>query len=99
MCIRDSVNTDNIKNIWIKLNDTTNFLNRIIKYTPAVTSVDEWTRSDTGVGAAKAAGSHEENGICALFVNPVIIINVIIGLIIILSITFINTNHFYLPVR
>ena len=44
------------------------------------------TRADTGVGAAIAAASHEENGIWALFVNPAIIINVIIGLVIILSI-------------
>lgn len=35
---------------------------------PAVTSVEEWTRADTGVGAAIAAGSQLENGICALFV-------------------------------
>lgn len=32
-------------------------LNRIIKKTPAVTSVDEWTSEDTGVGAAIASGS------------------------------------------
>jgi len=43
-------------------------LNRISRYTPAVTSVDECTNADTGVGAAMAAGSHAENGICALFV-------------------------------
>jgi hypothetical protein len=30
--------------------------------------VDEWTSAETGVGAAIAAGSHLENGICALFV-------------------------------
>jgi hypothetical protein len=36
--------------------------------TPAVTSVDEWTRVDTGVGAAMAAGSHELNGVWALLV-------------------------------
>lgn len=35
---------------------------------PAVTSVDEWTRADTGVGAAIAAGSQLENGTWALFV-------------------------------
>ena len=37
--------------------------NRIIRYTPAVTRVDECTRADTGVGAAIAAGSQAENGI------------------------------------
>lgn len=36
--------------------------------TPAVTRVDECTNADTGVGAAIAAGSHLENGICALLV-------------------------------
>jgi hypothetical protein len=30
--------------------------------------VDEWTKAETGVGAAIAAGSHLENGICALLV-------------------------------
>lgn len=30
--------------------------------------MDEWTRADTGVGAAMAAGSQLENGICALLV-------------------------------
>lgn len=34
-----------------------------MKYTPAVTRVDECTKEDTGVGAAIAAGSQEENGI------------------------------------
>lgn len=36
---------------------------RIIRYTPAVTRVEEWTKEETGVGAAMAAGSHAENGI------------------------------------
>lgn len=40
----------------------------MIKNTPAVTRVDEWTRALTGVGAAIAAGSQLENGIWALFV-------------------------------
>jgi hypothetical protein len=40
----------------------------MIKNTPAVTSVDEWTSADTGVGAAIAAGNQLENGIWALFV-------------------------------
>ena len=39
------------------------------KYTPAVTSVDECTKEETGVGAAIAAGSHALKGICALFVQ------------------------------
>jgi hypothetical protein len=30
---------------------------------PAVTRVEEWTKEDTGVGAAIAAGNHAENGI------------------------------------
>ena len=38
------------------------------KKTPAVTSVDEWTRADTGVGAAIAAGSHPIKGNWALLV-------------------------------
>ena len=43
--------------------------NRIIRYTPAVTSVEECTRADTGVGAAMAAGSQDEKGTWALLVN------------------------------
>jgi succinate dehydrogenase/fumarate reductase cytochrome b subunit len=35
-----------------------------------VTKVDEWTKAETGVGAAIAAGSHALNGIWALFVHP-----------------------------
>lgn len=42
--------------------------NRIIRRTPAVTSVDECTSAEIGVGAAMAAGNHAEKGICALFV-------------------------------
>jgi len=34
-----------------------------------VTRVDEWTSAETGVGAAIAAGSQAENGICALLVE------------------------------
>lgn len=33
-----------------------------------MTRVDECTSAETGVGAAIAAGSHLEKGICALFV-------------------------------
>lgn len=31
--------------------------------------MDEWTSADTGVGAAIAAGSQAEKGICALLVH------------------------------
>ena len=41
--------------------------------------MDEWTSADTGVGAAMAAGNHEENGICALFVIAARIIVIIIN--------------------
>lgn len=37
-------------------------LNRNTKYTPAVTNVEEWTKEDTGVGAAIAAGNQAEKG-------------------------------------
>lgn len=47
-------------------------LNRINKYTPAVTRVEEWTRAETGVGAAIAAGNQAEKGIWALFVQAAI---------------------------
>jgi len=49
---------------WLK----TNSWKRIVKKTPAVTKVDEWTKALTGVGAAIAAGSQALNGIWALFV-------------------------------
>lgn len=49
-------------------------LNRTNKNTPAVTRVEECTNEETGVGAAMAAGNHEEKGICALFVIKVTII-------------------------
>ena len=54
------------------------FLNKIFirinKYTPAVTKVDEWTKADTGVGAAIAAGNQAEKGIWALLVQAEITI-------------------------
>lgn len=59
--------------------------NRKIKYTPAVTSVDEWTRAEIGVGADIASVSHEENGICALFENAAININLIMSLLVFLK--------------
>jgi len=43
-------------------------LKRINKYTPAVTKVEEWTKAETGVGAAIAAGNQDEKGIWALLV-------------------------------
>jgi len=43
--------------------------NRINRYTPAVTKVEECTKEDTGVGAAIAAGNQALNGICALLVQ------------------------------
>ena len=48
-----------------------NLLNRISRYTPAVTRVEEWTRALTGVGAAMADGSQDEKGIWALLVMEV----------------------------
>lgn len=42
--------------------------NRIKRYTPAVTRVEECTNAETGVGAAIAAGSQAEKGNWALFV-------------------------------
>lgn len=40
--------------------------------------MEEWTSAETGVGAAIAAGSHLEKGICALFVMPATIMERII---------------------
>ena len=41
---------------------------RIIRYKPAVTKVEEWTRAEIGVGAAIARGSQGEKGKMALLV-------------------------------
>lgn len=49
--------------------------------TPAVTSVEECTSAETGVGAAIAAGSHLEKGNCALFVKAANIIRSVIKVI------------------
>lgn len=46
-----------------------NGASRIKRYTPAVTKVEEWTKAETGVGAAMAAGSQDEKGVWALLVN------------------------------
>jgi len=40
----------------------------IIKYTPAVTKVEECTKADTSVGTAIAKSNHTEKGIWALLV-------------------------------
>lgn len=52
-----------IRNWLNHWNDIKREWNRINRKTPAVTKVEECTRADTGVGAAMAAGSHEEKGI------------------------------------
>lgn len=57
-------------NGWLKLN------NRIIKYTPAVTKVDEWTNAEIGVGAAIAIGNQAEKGNWALFEHAAIVSNI-----------------------
>lgn len=59
--------------------------NRIVRKTPAVTRVEEWTKAETGVGAAIAAGNQLEKGICALFVIAAIKIDKIIRLFNVLS--------------
>ena len=41
-------------------------LNLIIKKTPALTMVEEWSRAEVGVGATMAPKSQDENGICAV---------------------------------
>ena len=58
-----------------KLNELIKLENRINKKAPAVTKVDEWTKAETGVGAAIAAGNQTENGHWALFVIAARIIN------------------------
>jgi len=50
--------------------------NRIIRYKPAVTKVEEWTSAEMGVGAAIAMGNHGEKGYSALFVMKVRIIKI-----------------------
>jgi hypothetical protein len=54
-----------------------------------VTKVEEWTRAETGVGAAIALGNQVEKGICALLVKVVVNnINIIVEVNHFLSITF-----------
>lgn len=58
------VRTARIKRIlWKQTDEDKKGQKRNNRKIPAVTSVEEWTRADTGVGAAIAAGSHLENGI------------------------------------
>lgn len=60
---------DMISKIWQKFGkEYRNGWKRYRRKTPAVTRVEEWTRAETGVGAAIAAGSHDENGTWALLV-------------------------------
>jgi hypothetical protein len=58
-------------------NKSRNGKNRIRRNTPPVTKVEEWTKAETGVGAAIAAGNHLEKGICALLVQAAIVIKII----------------------
>lgn len=50
---------------------------RIKRKIPPVTSVDEWTKAETGVGASIAAGSQLEKGIWALLVIPAMVKDII----------------------
>lgn len=63
---------------------------RIIRNTPAVTKVDEWTKAEIGVGADIAMGSHAENGNCALFVH---LVNISIIIIIKGNDSFMLSSH------
>jgi hypothetical protein len=58
-------------------NISRNGKNRIKRNTPPVTRVEEWTKAETGVGAAIAAGNHLEKGICALLVQAAMVIKMI----------------------
>ena len=69
--VRTEMNRMEGLNVWVL---DKNGKKRIKRNTPAVTSVDEWTSADTGVGAAIAAGSQAEKGIWALLVIPAIVI-------------------------
>lgn len=73
-------------------------LNRIKRYTPAVTSVEECTRALTGVGAAIAAGSQAEKGIWALLVTLAKIINTAGNLKEVIKLFSIENIKFQLPI-
>lgn len=49
---------------------------RIIRNTPAVTRVEEWTKAEIGVGAAIASGNHRWKGSWALFVMAAMMIKI-----------------------
>lgn len=49
-------------NKYLKISRYANILNLKIKIKPAVTRVLEWTKADTGVGAAIAAGNQPLKG-------------------------------------
>lgn len=53
--------------------------NRIRRNTPPVTRVEEWTRAETGVGAAIAAGNQLEKGTWALLVQAANRIEIVCG--------------------
>ncbi len=65
----DKVSKDTITRI--KFTEKSKKLKRIIKKIPAVTRVEEWTKEETGVGAAIAAGNQDEKGNWALLVIKV----------------------------
>lgn len=75
-----------IRVILLKTNKTSkapsliSVLSRMSNTTPAATRVEEWTRALTGVGAAIASGSHEENGYTPLLVEAPAISNDILTL-------------------
>ncbi len=62
--IREIVNNQKKENLTTRLK-------RINKKIPAVTRVEEWTKEETGVGAAIAAGNQDEKGTWALLVIKV----------------------------
>ena len=72
-------------------------LNRNSRYTPAVTRVEEWTKDDTGVGAAIAAGNQAEKGIWALLVIAARVIATAVKLSAALLRSFDQTITFHLP--
>jgi hypothetical protein len=50
--------------------NSNNTENRIIKKTPATTSVDEWIRAEAGVGASIASGNQTWEKNCAALIPP-----------------------------
>lgn len=78
-----------INNIRL-ININVSFLYKINK--PAVTSVEECTNEDTGVGAAIAKGSHDENGNWALLVIKQIIKKIVKNLHLLLKLIMFLLN-------